>query len=181
MPSCYHGFITNVLDVYLAENPKKVLDIGIGFGKWGSLFREYGDIFRGRFYQKDWQVQIDGIEVFESYKTPIYDFIYNNVRYGDIKMLYPELGGYDFVYAGDVIEHLYKFEALEVLDFFKNNTKTFVVSIPLTNVWEQGEVFGNAYEEHKSVWAESDFEGYEKIIKLNPKGKPIGLFIHRRS
>lgn len=180
MPSCFHGFISDVLNVYLASSPKKVLDIGVGFGKWGSLFREYGDIFRGRYYKQDWEVQIDGIEAFPDYSNPIYNFVYNTVHFNDVKVIYKDFAGYDFVYAGDVIEHLDKPDALAVLDFFKQNSKILVVSIPLTDAWPQSAILGNDYEQHRSIWDENDFAGYEKIIKKNPRGKPIGLFIHKQ-
>ena len=51
-----------------------------------------------------------------------------------------------------------------------------MIGIPLTDVWPQDEAFGNKYEEHKSIWNESDFEGWERFIFTNPSGKPIGLF-----
>jgi hypothetical protein len=179
MPSCYHGFINEVLDEYMKVNPQKVLDIGVGFGKWGSLFREYGDIFRGRLTKPEWVVEINGIEAFEDYKTPTYDFMYTHVEFDDVSKIYTKYKNYDLVFAGDIIEHLDKDVAMEILNFFAKNTKVFIVSIPLTDVWEQGEVFGNKFEEHKSVWSEEDFPDYEALIKTNPRGKPIGLFIHR--
>lgn len=180
MPSSYHGFINEVLNEYMKTNPSNVLDIGVGFGKWGFLFREYGDIFRGRWHKSEWKVEINGIEAFEGYKTPVYDFIYNDVEFNDMSNVYTKYANYDFVFAGDVIEHLEKNKALTILNFFKTTAKVFVVCIPLTDVWKQGEVFGNKFEEHKSIWNKEDFLDYEQIVKNNPSGKPIGLFIHRK-
>lgn len=180
MPSSYHGFINEVIDVYLPTYPQKVLDIGVGFGKWGFLFREYGDIFRGNLKPENWKIEINGIEAFPNYKTPNYDYVYNNVIFDDILNVYQDQIGYDFVFAGDVIEHLEKEDALKVINFLKNNNKIVVISIPLTDVWAQGEVFGNKYEEHKSVWFKEDFPDFEQQIKTNPRGKPIGLFIYKK-
>ena len=119
------------------------------------------------------------MEAFKGYKSPIYDFIYNHVDFNDISKVYKKYKNYDLVFAGDVIEHLDKDVAMEVLNFFAKNAKVFIVSIPLTDVWPQDEAFGNKFEEHKSVWFKDDFSDYEMLIKTNPNGKPIGLFIHR--
>jgi SAM-dependent methyltransferase len=179
MPSSYHGHITDVIGLYLQAKPKTVLDVGVGFGKWGTLFREYGDVFRGRLNPTEWQTKIEGVEIFPEYKNPNYDFSYNKVHFMDIKdFVKNNTDQYDFIYAEDVIEHLEKKEALEVIHKLKEKSKQFVLSIPLTDKWPQGEVFGNVHETHLSVWEEANFEGIfnNKKIYTNPAGKLIGLF-----
>ena len=46
--------------------PKSVLDVGIGFGKYGMLFREYLDIWDmecvADYDPAAWKTRIDGIE-----------------------------------------------------------------------------------------------------------------------
>lgn len=176
MPSSYHGFISQAISLYLKFNPQRVLDIGIGFGKWGMLFREYGDVFRGRAFKDEWKVQIDGVEAFEKYITPVHRHIYDMLYINDVYDIYKELPEYDLIYAGDMIEHLEKDKALELLNHLQTISKVLMIGIPLTDVWPQGEVFGNKFEEHKSIWDESDFNGWAKHIYSNPSGKPIGLF-----
>lgn len=179
MPSSFHGHVSDVIDLYLKQSPKRVLDVGVGFGKWGVLFREYGDIFRGRLSPKEWQTSIEGVEIFEAYRNPIYDFAYSKVHYKDIQdFLKKNNSSYDFIYAGDVIEHLNKDAALEVVKQLQTISKTFVLSIPLTDRWPQGEVFGNVYETHLSVWTEDELKRMFKNSKVytNPAGKPLGLF-----
>lgn len=178
MPSSYHGHISEVLELYLKANPKTVLDVGVGFGKWGVLFREYGDIFRGRLKQTDWKTQIHGVEIFPEYSNCIYKEVYNEVYFIDIKELAPTIKHYDFIYAGDVIEHLEKDDAIQVILRLKKISKQFVLSIPLSDRWPQGEVFGNKYESHLSVWTEEELKRYfnHSSIYKNPAGKPIGLF-----
>jgi len=183
MPSSYHGFIVDVLNIYIQEYPKKVLDVGIGFGKWGYLFRDYGDIFRGKIYPNQWQIQIDGIEAFEQYVHEAHKYIYNNIIIGDVSKVCNTLGKYDFIYAGDVIEHLEKNVAIDTLNILKTKTKTLVVSIPLGADWKQGHLAENDFEVHKSIWSQDDFKTWNgnKKILLNRgnKGKPIGLFINK--
>lgn len=181
MPSSYHGHISEVLTLYLKKNPTKVLDIGVGFGKWGVLFREYGDIFRGRYFKSEWKVNIQGVEIFDDYHNPLYEYVYSEVFYGSIQeFLLSRKEEFDFIYAGDVIEHIEKHNALELLQKLIDKSKTFALSIPLTDRWPQGEVFGNKHETHLSVWEEKDFEFLKpkdtKIYK-NSAGKEFGLFL----
>jgi len=177
MPSSYHAFINEVLDLYLEKNNKTVLDIGIGFGKWGHLFREYGDVFQGRLTPREWVTEIHGVEIFEKYITQLHRYVYDVIMVGSIAKIAGALPDYDFVFAGDVIEHMEKDVALYVLEQLKRKCRRVVISIPLGLEWNQGEVFGNEAERHLSVWNERDFEDWKiKIIKVNPKNKPIGLF-----
>ena len=57
------------LDALGERQPLRILDVGVGFGKWGHLFREYTDINEAehdpaRYARENWRVQIDGIEGF---------------------------------------------------------------------------------------------------------------------
>lgn len=179
MPSSFHGHISDVLGIYLKKNPQKVLDVGIGFGKWGTLFREYGDIFRGRYSKTEWKVRITGLEIFDKYRNPIYNYVYDEVFYGSVQdFLLSRKEDFDFIYAGDVIEHLDKETALNVINRLIERSKTFVLSIPLSDRWPQGEILGNKHEAHLSIWEEKDFENCSrKFIYQNSAGKPLGLFV----
>jgi len=181
MPSSFHGHISDVIDIYLKANPLTVLDVGVGYGKWGTLFREYGDVFKGRLKPEEWRVSIHGVEIFENYYNLNYDQSYTQVFFESIVDFLNKghnIPEYDFIYAGDVIEHLDKKTALNVINKFKIISKTLAISIPLTDRWPQGEIFGNEHEAHKSIWEEKDFTGLfaNKKIYTNPAGKLIGLF-----
>lgn len=178
MPSSFHGHISDVVGIYLKANPKTVLDIGVGFGKWGMLFREYGDIFRGRLKPEEWKTSIFGVEIFPSYSNCIYKEIYTDVFFEDIRAFAQSMKTFDFIYAGDVIEHLPKDEALTLIKTLQKKSNQFVLSIPLGGKWPQGEVFGNVHETHLSVWEEKELSNLfsNKKIYTNPSGKSIGLF-----
>lgn len=180
MPSSFHGVISPVLTEYLNSKANSVLDVGVGFGKWGMLFREYGDVFKGRYYPKDWTVHITGVEPFKDYHNPLYDFAYNKVEYLPIEDYLEKnpKAKFDFIYAGDVIEHLPKKKAQSIIEELKRRTKKqLVITIPLGDRWPQGEVFGNSRESHQSTWNTSDFNTASKKQELtNPAGKPIGIF-----
>ena len=77
MPSSNPDQINEIMSLVLGLRPESVLDIGIGFGKYGFLCREYLEICYGSKKYNDWQKRIDGIEAFEEYITPLQRQIYN--------------------------------------------------------------------------------------------------------
>lgn len=179
MPSSFHGFICDVLDIVVNKKPMRVLDVGIGFGKWGYLFRDYCDVFRGRIYKNQWVSTIDGVEAFEKYIHPAHKYVYDNIFIGDISKICNSLDTYDFIFAGDVIEHLTKEVAVQTLETLKEKTSILCVIIPLGPKWKQGHLDkeGEDFEEHKSIWEPGEFMGWKSTLRVNPGGKPIGMFV----
>ena len=53
MPVSIQFQITPCVSRIIGAQPKSVLDVGCGFGKWGYLCREYLDAFHGRFRRED--------------------------------------------------------------------------------------------------------------------------------
>ncbi len=70
MPSSHFGQLNEIVELIKLSKPKSVLDIGVGFGKYGVLAREYLELWdEGKKYN-DREIRIDGIEAFEKYITP---------------------------------------------------------------------------------------------------------------
>lgn len=84
MPSSNFGHLLDVLQIVTMLNPHSVLDIGVGFGKYGFLLRELLDLKPGEEggYAK-WSRRIDGIEVEARYLTPVHEYIYDRILIGD--------------------------------------------------------------------------------------------------
>src|SRR5262249_16496078 len=139
--------------------PESVLDIGIGFGKWGFLVREYTDIFANRYDRSQWKVRIDGVEAFQAYTTPLYEYIYNSIYYGSIQDVLPELSDYDLVIIGDVIEHFTKEEGLTLLSELRKKSRFILLSSP--TVYFDQEIMDNTFETHKSLWTTEDFKQFQ--------------------
>lgn len=158
MPVSIHVQITHCLDKIIEVQPASVLDIGCGFGKWGYLCREYLDVFRGRPFPEQWTTRIDGIEFFEPYIMAHQRFLYSNIYIGDVRDLCKTIDAYDLVIAGDVIEHLFKDEAEEVLEtLYQRANRLLMVNIPLGEGWIHPEEYGNPAELHRSEWYVEDF------------------------
>lgn len=162
MPSSRINHIPTILSILRQLQPKSILDVGVGFGKWGLLFREYTDIVMSEKdpprYQRDhWLIKIDGIEGFEPYITPVHRYVYDSLFIGDMVEKIKEVNQYDVVFLGDVIEHLEKGEGRIFLrDCLGHAKKAVIISTPATET-EQYAVCGNELEIHRSLWTASDF------------------------
>ena len=113
MPTSNIDAVPIVLKTVRRLKPTSILDIGIGFGKYGLLFREYLDVqklqngFSG-VLSDHFSTRIDGIEIFDKYISTIQRNIYNNIYIGDAAQLIERLESYDVVFLSDIIEHFEK-------------------------------------------------------------------------
>lgn len=155
MPSSQAWRIPAVAELIYKLKPKSILDIGIGFGKWGVIAREYTDVNKGRCAKNQWQIRIDGIEIFPAYKSVLWE-VYNKVYIGNVIDVLPKLGNYDLVMAIEVLEHMKRADGLRMLSLIKMKSVHFIVSYSnsISPV-----VFGNKHEEHITKWNSDDFRG----------------------
>jgi hypothetical protein len=144
------------------RRPQAILDSGIGFGTFGQLFRQYLDVWEGRVAREDWRVRIDGVELVAERVQPHQRHVYDRVEIGDIRRLVPELAAatdYDVILFGDVLEHLPKDDAVELLRVAVTLARDLVlVRIPLGDGWRRrGRI---PADDHLSRWRLDDFAGY---------------------
>lgn len=160
------------MEIVRGIQPKNVLDIGIGCGKYGMLMREYldGHWTHGAFHKKDtWKTTIVGMEIWEEYITPIHEYLYDEILICDAYdwiMNHNHIGTFDLILMGDVIEHFPKEQGKELIK--KINAKWLspkghlVVSTPNFQTQINNEavaVFGNKHEVHRCRWTLNDFRG----------------------
>ena len=177
MPTSWYQAIPPILDQIKAENPQSILDIGVGFGKYGLLLRDVLDIPFERYHKQQWQVRIDGIEAFEQYKNPLHDFVYDHVYYGNAMEIIDQLPIYDCILFVDVLEHFSKKEGHAFIKKLLAHTrKSLLISTPLYPA-EQEEYLGNHYERHISQWSLIDFVEYDfQYLRLNIGENAAQLF-----
>lgn len=153
------------IDLVKRINPKTILDIGIGFGRWGILFREFLEVWGDNNFSGEWNRLIDGIEIFPGYIKPYHNFFYDNIYLVNaIDYLRETDRKYDLINCGDVIEHFEKNEALELIDLCLSKSKFLIINIPIGNNWHQEAVNNNEYERHRSVWKNSEFKKYNNFL-----------------
>jgi SAM-dependent methyltransferase len=158
MPVSTGVLISSALAEIVRLEPHSVLDAGCGFGLWGFLCRLYLDVFPGRRYREEWEVRIEGIEVFPRYIMPHQEFIYGHIHIGKVEDLVGELGAFDLYIFGDVLEHLDKDVGVRVLETACRKTnKGVLINIPLGGGWCREAPDENVYEAHLSAWELEDF------------------------
>lgn len=184
MPTSTWVHISTVADEIYKQQPKTILDIGIGFGRWGLIARETLDVIKGKIFEESWQTRIDGVEIYEKYITDLQRILYNDIFITDVRnFVKNEKFFYDMIIAGDVIEHLPKKEALSIIAKLRTCCKVLIIGIPLGDKYKQGTVAGNTHEAHLSTWQPEDFSDCTKKIEFKErvKQRPYGLFIYESS
>ena len=145
---------------------QKICDIGPGQGT-------YYHILNSDIPDRDWT----GIEAFLPYinqfsLTSFYQTILNK----DIRK-YKPVEEYDLVIAGDVLEHMRKEEAIEVVQKFMPLCKYFLISIPIIH-WPQDAINNNPFEVHvKDDWSDQEIrETFDNVI-YSFVGSHIGVYV----
>lgn len=157
MPHSWHYPLTLVMDRVARLQPRSIMDIGIGYGKWGLLVREALDWIPGRLDRPTWQVRIEGVEVFP-YESPLHDWVYDKVTFADVLEFQEQISGFDLVLINDVIEHMDKLAALELLRSLVARNRNVVVSTPVDFFTQ--EIAANEHEHHISHWTRRDFDEF---------------------
>ncbi|QCX34240.1 hypothetical protein FDN13_11315 [Caloramator sp. E03] len=164
MPTSYHGQISTILDIVISLRPKSILDVGVGFGKYGVLLREMFDISMERYSKDKWEIVIDGIEGYSNYKNPIYEYVYNKVYFDLVQDIAKKIEkNYELILMIDILEHFHKKEGEEIIDVFLEKCSNLLICVPF--IPSPQKYLDNSLENHKSQWRVSDFKKY-KIKKV---------------
>lgn len=169
MPTSHRQQIPDILDLIELSHPQRLLDIGIGFGKYGLLTREYLEIWEKHDQYGVWQVKLDGIEGFPDYIRPWHKEIYDDIFLGDARTIVPTLTTrYDMTLIIDVLEHFTYADGWELIQHLEAHTRNILISTP-KYVGVQGAEFGNDYEIHRFQWHPRHFrELGEVFVVPNP-------------
>jgi hypothetical protein len=169
VPSSRPNIIPTVIHLLRQLKPRSILDVGVGFGKWGHLFREYTDINEAerdpsRYGRKNWQVRIDGIEGHAAYLTEMHRYLYNDIYVGNASEIFKELPNYDLIFMGDIIEHLEMETGRQLLGAaVEKSRKAVIVSTPKYET-AQTDLCANELERHRSLWSAKDFRRFTGAI-----------------
>jgi hypothetical protein len=162
--SDYHQ-ISDVLHVVQQIQPQSLLDIGVGFGKWGMLCREILEIYPGRVSQDEWKLQFDGIEIHPPYRNPLWDMAYNQVYLGDALVVLPTLQKYDLIICCDVIEHFPKDVGKRFVQTILQHARVAIITSPCGYA-PQDAIYDNEHERHLSGWGEEDLQDFPHLFKI---------------
>lgn len=171
MPTSSYAQIPIVIYELLTRKPipSRVLDVGVGFGKWGFLVREYCDIYARRCQPNEtgkWMT-IDGVEADQSYHLPHHDLLYNKVWWKPIQVAIDEIPTYDAIIMSDVLEHLNEETGLDILAKLRDKTGLLIVTTP--DGLQPHSYPGHPLETHLSGWSEESlrFVGADRVEKAD--------------
>mgnify|MGYP003624391559 CR=1 FL=1 len=151
MPTSHPFQLNEIVNLTTILKPTTVMEIGVGFGKYGLLLREYLEIWgEGEVYE-DWLRKIDGIEIFEAYIMDHHRVIYDEIYIGNALDIMPERDCYDLILLIDVLEHIEYKHAINLLNICKQKAKHVIISTP-KDIGHQGVGYDNIYESHLSQW-----------------------------
>lgn len=136
----------------LEPAPQKILDVGIGRGKYGLLCREYLTYFR-RPTQRAVE-RIDGIEAHAPNITALQKNIYDEIFFGEAQAIVPTLrdDAYDLALVMDMLEHVEKNEGEKLLRELRRVARVVLVSTP-SFYFEQRHIDSDSYAHHRSFWS----------------------------
>ena len=161
MATSFVDQIPTVIHIIARLKPKRIIDIGKGFGKYGFLIHEYCGIDTAKApnpratMAEQSRIHIDAVDINPDYTFPHLDQFYSRIFEGDVLDFYRELPVYDFVLMADVIEHLAKTPALDLLRHFLASKATVLVTTPAK--FFQQTLYDSEAERHQSFWNREDF------------------------
>lgn len=148
-----------------------VVDLGVGEGQYHWRFCRKSSILK--------HAKWIGIEVWKPY-IELYNLknVYDHIEQEDIRLVdYQKFGNIDLVFAGDVLEHMTKEDAVQLMTKLLANSKRIIISIPIVH-YPQDEVNGNPFERHvKDDWSHQEMIDTFPQITKHWQGKVIGVYL----
>jgi 2-polyprenyl-3-methyl-5-hydroxy-6-metoxy-1,4-benzoquinol methylase len=152
---------------------KTVVDIGAGSGTYIKLIKEDSKCCTNACWIgiEAWQPYIDKFTLIDRY----HQIINQDVRTVNWSELSPTV-----IIAGDVLEHMSKKDAIELVEKILTPETTLIISIPIRHM-PQDAINGNPFEVHvKDDWTHEEvMDTWQKYIyhsyRKSPKSK-IGVY-----
>lgn len=178
MPTSSSYLLTSAVSFSSWLNPKTVLDVGCGYGQWGMLLRQHIDYpWELEAGIPRWRRRIDGIEAWEDYRNPLWEFAYDKVVVEEAISFLSRVGSdtYDLSLCMEVLEHMEVQEGRRLLDHLQRVSKHVLISTPDRPLL-QDDVCGNPYETHHAWWSWSALKRAGAVGRLPASGATVALF-----
>lgn len=159
MPTSPYAHLYCLVEYLNKMRPTSILDIGLGNGKLGFIARDLLDVMLGERHKcTERQLKLDGIEVFGEYIQEHQPAIYDTIINGDAFESIDDLGTYDMILLGDVLEHFEKETGWCFLDkCFSHVNQAVALLLPLGNGWTAPAIYNHPHERHRPGWSPDDF------------------------
>lgn len=150
--------IEPVLALVDLVGPESVVDVGIGFGKWALLLREWA---MSKAAEDGDLTPIDGLLVYGVESAPYFaampwiDALYDDVIWGDATEAVARWRP-DLVLMVDVVEHWPVFAGLAHVAAWVGANVPVIVSTPIDPVMYELDYYGEGCPRHCSRWTAED-------------------------
>lgn len=130
-------------------DPQDVLDIGAGVGTYSIL---------AKMPYQNWTA----LEVFAPYvKMFNLEGKYNKVVVADARYAnYDKLGFFDLIIAADMLEHMPKADAKELINELLHHAKRLLICVPVIHNHQEAGQEGNDFEAHIDHWTADEMRLY---------------------
>lgn len=147
MPTSNPTIIPEIMNIIRELLPNKVLDLGIGKGKFGFLIKEYLE-------SNVDSLIIDGVEGYSKNITQLQEKIYNKIYNEDIRNTNNYLfNNYDLIIIIDVFEHLNKNDGIQLIQELIKKSTYILIAIPRYVTNQKGvDDDPQEYEKHRYWW-----------------------------
>lgn len=151
----------------------RILDIGVGSGTYAKLLKNNNVCVN---------TEIIGIEAWKPYLEQFaLDSLYTKIINQDVRSIaWKDLGNFDVAIAGDVLEHVTKEEAIDIVEQVLDFSKTLIISIPVVHM-PQDAYEGNPFEIHvKPDWSHDEvlatWPNYIKNSYRKSRKAPVAVY-----
>jgi SAM-dependent methyltransferase len=155
------------------SNITRILDIGAGSGTYAKLLKNNNVCVN---------TEIIGIEAWKPYIEQFaLDSLYTKIINQDVRtIVWKDLGNFDVAIAGDVLEHVTKEEAINIVEQVLDFSKTLIISIPIVYM-PQDAYEGNPFEIHvKPDWSHEEvlatWPSYIKNSYRKSRKAPVAVY-----
>jgi hypothetical protein len=156
MPSSSIRTIRPVMETILFLNPKKVLDLGFGFGKYGFLIREY--LFKNDFFNS--LLYLRGVEGYKNNINSLHNILYNDVVHSDFTQInnyIKDNDRFDLAIMVDTFEHIERETGIDFLKRLLDVSDYILISVPKFLSKQDGyDDDPNKFEMHRTNWRKKE-------------------------
>ncbi len=156
-------WIDNINPVYF-----NVLDVGTGKGLYAYIFRDSHNLQNSKWTGIEiWEPYVEKYNLHSKYDT----LLVKDARYIDFGF-----NKYDIAFCGDILEHMTKKQAQDLVSKLQKCCRNIIISIPIIH-YEQGPIEDNPYEIHiKPDWSHEEvLESFDSIVD-SKIGNIIGVY-----
>lgn len=174
MPISYHESYEPYKDWIKKNQPKTLLDIGMGFGNIGGMAKNIIP-----------ELDMTGLEIFLPYLYEKFDPAnrnikrYNKIIIANVLDMINKLWEFDVITAFDVIEHLKREDGIRTIKYLTSIAKiSLLVCVPIIT-YGQNPIHGNEHERHLDQWSAEEMRDIGGTPLL--EGKVLGLYEFKKN